>query len=179
MRHLVKWFLEGLAILAPLFITAWITVKIFQLVDGILPLDIPGLGFVVTIALIVLVGLLAHTMLGGLFRQLEDTVSRLPLVKILYNAVKDLFGAFAGEKKKFDKPVTVQLAPGSKAKLVGFVTQKDLKHLGLKGEVAVYCPHSYNFSGQLIVVPSKYVKPLKADSSEVMSFVVSGGVAGG
>ena len=177
-NRIIKWFLQGLAILAPMLITGMVAVWVFNLIDGILPLQYRGLGFVATLGIITFCGFLASTMLGGLFAYIENIFAELPLVKILYNAVKDLFNAFAGEKKKFDQPVTVQLVAGSKARLVGFVTQKDLGHLGLKGDVAVYCPHSYNFSGQLIVVPKAMVKPLKADSSDIMSFVVSGGVAG-
>jgi uncharacterized membrane protein len=45
--------------------------------------------------------------------------------------------------------------------------------------VAVYLPQSYNFAGNLFVVPTERVQPLDADSSEVMAFVVSGGISGG
>jgi uncharacterized membrane protein len=164
--------------MVPMLVTVYVAYLIFSAIDGVIPSNVPGLGFVVTLALITFVGFLASTMLGGLFVYVEGIFARLPLLKILYNAVKDLFNAFAGEKKKFDQPVTVQLMEGSQARFVGFVTQQDLAHMGLAGDVAVYCPHSYNFSGQLIVAPRKLVTPLNADSSAVMSFVVSGGVAG-
>ena len=177
MNKLVKWFLQGLVILVPMLITLWVAYRVFQTVDGMIDTRVPGVGFAVTVGLITFIGFLGSTVLGGVFVYLESLFARLPLLKILYTAVKDLLEAFAGDKRKFDQPVTVQLVPGGKAKLVGFVTQPDLAALGLPGEVAVYCPHSYNFSGQLILVPRRMVRPLKGESAQVMAFTVSGGVA--
>ena len=60
---------------------------------------------------------------------------------------------------------------------LGFITQEDLSKLGIEGKVAVYLPHSYNFSGNLFIVPSQNVIILKsASSADVMKFIVSGGV---
>lgn len=179
MKKIVKWFAEGLLILAPIFITIWVAYRVFQVIDHLIPAGMPGVGFVITLTFITLVGFLASTLLGGLFRYIEKLFSRLPLLKILYTALRDLLAAFAGEKKKFNQPVMVQLLPKSNTRIVGFITREDLAHLGIKEEVSVYCPHSYNFSGQLLIVPKSMVKPIPADSSTVMSFVVSGGVAGG
>jgi len=179
MKKIAKWFAQGLVILAPILITLWVAYEVFQWIDGLIPAKVPGMGFVITLALITFFGFLASTFMGSVFRYLERLFAKLPLLKILYNALRDLMEAFAGDQRKFDLPVLVRLTPGSEAHLVGFITQKDLTHLGIDGMVSVYCPHSYNFSGQLIVVPGNMVTPLKADSSTVMSFAVSGGVAGG
>ena len=59
---------------------------------------------------------------------------------------------------------------------LGFITQKDLSKLGIEGKVAVYLPHSYNFSGNLYIVPIENVTPIDASASESMKFIVSGGV---
>jgi uncharacterized membrane protein len=179
MKKIAKWFGQGLVIMAPIFITLWAAYEAFQLIDGLIPAKVPGVGFIMTLALITFFGFLASTFMGGVFRYLERLFARLPLLKILYNALRDLMEAFAGDQRKFDQPVLVRLAPGSEAHLVGFITQRDLSHLGIGDMISVYCPHSYNFSGQLIVVPAQMVSPLTADSSTVMSFTVSGGVAGG
>jgi len=61
-------------------------------------------------------------------------------------------------------------------KRIGFVTQKDMHEIGLEEMVAVYCPHSYNFSGNLYLVPKSHVTPLNLNSTDVMKFVVSAGV---
>jgi uncharacterized membrane protein len=179
MKKIVKWFAEGLIILAPIFITIWVAYRVFEAIDHLIPVNIPGIGFFITITFITFVGILGSTLLRGLFNYIGNVFSRLPLLKILYNALRDLFGAFAGEKKKFNQPVVVRLSHDSQTKLIGFVTQDDLNYLGMKDEVSVYCPHSYNFSGQLLIVKQEMVEPITADSSTVMAFVVSGGVAGG
>ena len=83
-----------------------------------------------------------------------------------------------GEKKSFDKPVIVALGKGIEARLIGFVTREDLGLLGLTDDVAVYFPQSYNFAGNLVVVPRESVTPLEADSADVMAFLVSAGVSG-
>ena len=60
---------------------------------------------------------------------------------------------------------------------LGFITQKDLSELKIEpGFIAVYFPHSYAFSGNLFIVPEKNVRELDAQSSEIMKFIVSGGV---
>jgi uncharacterized membrane protein len=96
---------------------------------------------------------------------------------MIYGSIKDLFDAFVGDKKSFNKPVLVQLVPGGSVRVVGFVTNEDLAVLGIKDQVAVYLPQSYNFAGNMIVVPREAVTPMDADSGSVMKFIVSGGVS--
>jgi uncharacterized membrane protein len=152
---------------------------VFTRVDGWLGLPIPGAGFVATIILIVLIGFLGSSLLTrSLLGALERLLSRLPFVRLLYGSTKDLLNAFVGEKRRFDKPVLVAVHEASALRMVGFVTQESLDHLGLVGYVSVYCPHSYNFSGQLYVVPATHVTPLDVTSADAMAFTVSGGVSG-
>jgi uncharacterized membrane protein len=108
----------------------------------------------------------------------DQTVGRLPFVRLLYTSTKDLLNAFVGEKRRFDKPVLVKLTDNSEARLVGFVTQESLDRLGLPGYSSVYFPQSYNFAGNLVVFPSSQLQPLDAASADVMAFIVSGGVTG-
>jgi uncharacterized membrane protein len=82
-----------------------------------------------------------------------------------------------GEKKRFNKPVLVRLTRSADIEKLGFITSEDLSELGIeKGRIAVYLPHSYNFSGNLYIVPVENVTLLDANASEVMKFIVSGGV---
>jgi len=73
----------------------------------------------------------------------------------------------------------VSLSPDGAVRVVGFVTEESLGEWGLKDEVAVYLPQSYNFAGNMVVVPKERVTPIEAEGSEVLTFVLSGGVAGG
>lgn len=178
-RRLLNYFLRGLVVLAPLVITLWITYEVFRRVDGLLGLPIPGLGFVVTIAGITLFGLLASNLITrGWLAALENIFARLPFVRLLYSSTRDLLDAFVGEKRRFDRPVSVTLTPGGTLKALGFVTRDSLEQLGMPGHVAVYLPQSYNFAGNLIIVPAAQVEPVSAESSDVMAFIVSGGVSG-
>jgi uncharacterized membrane protein len=96
---------------------------------------------------------------------------------MIYTSVKDLIDAFVGDKKGFKKPVSVTLLPGSNVQVIGFVTSESLNNLGLSDCVAVYLPQSYNFAGNLIIVPKEQITPLSADSADIMKFVISGGIA--
>ena len=61
---------------------------------------------------------------------------------------------------------------------MGFVTAEGAERLGMPGFVAVYLPQAYNFAGNVIIVPSEHIEPIVAESSEIMAFIVSGGVSG-
>lgn len=179
MRRLLGYFARGLVLLAPLAVTVWVCWIVFRSVDGWLGLPIPGAGFVATLGLITLFGFLGSNLLTrSLVSALEAVMTRLPFVRLLYGSTKDLLNAFVGEKRRFDKPVIVSLTADHSVRLMGFVTQESLGGLGLEGQVAVYCPHSYNFSGQLYIVQTAQVQPLDVASADAMAFVVSGGVAG-
>ncbi|MHC4170610.1 MAG: DUF502 domain-containing protein [Planctomycetota bacterium] len=184
MKKLVNYFLKGLVIFVPIALTVFVFVWAFTTLDSVFPdrltQSIPGLGILITVVLIFLIGFLASNFLGKkLFALVERVFTGLPLVKLLYSAVKDMIEAFAGEKKSFDKPVIATIGPGGSVKIVGFITRESLDNLGLKGHVAVYMPQSYNFAGNVLLLPKEAVKPLDIDSSQAMAFVVSGGVSCG
>lgn len=177
MKRLLNYFVQGLLLLAPLAITAYVCWITFVTIDGWLGLPVRGAGFLVTIALITLFGFLAGGFLTRRFvGLLESVMQRVPLVRMLYSSTKDLLNAFVGDKRRFDKPVLVELVPGSNAQAFGFITQESLDRLGLPGHLAVYFPQSYNFAGSLVIFPAAQVRRLGAESSAVMAFIVSGGV---
>ena len=179
MRRLLNYFLRGLVLVAPIAITMYVCWIVFVRIDGWLGLPIPGLGFVITVVLITLVGFLGSSLITrGLVAIVDQTVGRLPFVRLLYTSTKDLLNAFVGEKRRFDKPVLVRLSANTDARMVGFVTQESLDRLGLAGYAAVYFPQSYNFAGNLVVFPASNLEPIDAASADVMAFVVSGGVTG-
>ncbi|MEI6738995.1 MAG: DUF502 domain-containing protein [Gemmatimonadaceae bacterium] len=181
MGKVLGYFARGLVLVAPLGVTLAILWFIFTQVDGWLGqlVGLPrGAGFVATIALITLIGFLGSSLLTrSAMSWFERALSRLPFVRLLYGSTKDLLNAFVGEKRRFDKAVMVALRPDGPM-VLGFLTQESLAHLGLTEHVAVYCPHSYAFSGQLYVVPSARITVLDVASADAMAFVVSGGVAG-
>jgi uncharacterized membrane protein len=179
MKKLTKYFFEGLIFLVPALVTVYVIYIVFSKIDGLFRFRVPGLGFFATIATITVIGFVTSNLLTRrLVAVVDRSLRRLPLVRMIYTSVKDLTGAFVGEKKRFDKPVLVRLFPESKVQLVGFVTAESLGAYGLPESVAVYLPQSYNFAGNLVIVPRDQVTPLRAESGQVMAFIVSGGVAG-
>jgi uncharacterized membrane protein len=122
-----------------------------------------------------------------LFRPLwglvESLLQKAPLINLVYNSLKDLVDAFVGDKKKFNKAVLVDLGNGCLKP--GFVTAESLAidsmldgPTGAEGDawVAVYFPHSYNFSGNVYVVRRSQTRSVDAPSADFMKFIVSGGV---
>lgn len=109
---------------------------------------------------------------------LEKLVRRVPLVNTIYSSTKDLVTSFLGDKRKFDKPVLVMIDQVNQIERFGFITQTDLSKMHLPDDrVAVYCPISYSVAGDLIVVPASKVTPVDISSSEMMRFLLSGGLA--
>lgn len=187
MKKLIDYFVKGLLIFVPIALTVFLLYWVFNSADSlfqnIMPdslKKIPGLWLLPIVIMITLIGFLASNFLGRKFFELIEKIFRgLPIVKLLYSAVKDMIEAFAGEKKSFDKPVLATIAPGSKTKVVGFVTRESLDNFGLEDYVAVYMPQSYNFAGNVLLFPKEAVQPLNVESSQAMAFIVSGGVSCG
>ncbi len=185
-RKLLAWFLQGLIFTAPLALTIYILYVSFTVVDGILKdvilsifgFRIPGLGLLVILVFITMIGFLGSSIVfRPLLSYLDKLISQAPLVKIIYTSIKDFMSAFVGKERRFTEPVLVKVSNDANLEKMGFVTQKDLTNLGImSGKVAVYLPHSYNFSGNLFIVPVENITPLKANPAEVMKFIVSAGI---
>ena len=176
--RLLRYFVRGCLVSVPLAITGWVVWTTLTFIDRLLPIGIPGVGIVVTLSLVTLIGLFTSNVVGKRLFQLTDrALSRMPLVKLLYTSIKDLIRAFVGDHKSFDQPAAVALTPGG-ARMLGFVTRDGLHMLGMPDFVAVYFPQSYDFAGQLAVVPRDQVELLDVASSEIMTFIVSGGISG-
>jgi uncharacterized membrane protein len=178
-RKLIRYFLQGLLFVAPIGITATVMFKMLAFVDDLIDINIPGLGILIVFSSITLLGALASTLFAKpVFDLVENLLNHVPFVKVLYSSLKDFMDAFVGKDKKFTQPVLVLTAQESNLHMVGFVTKNDLAELGLEGMVAVYFPHSYNFSGNVYLVSKQHIKPIHASPTEVMKFIVSGGVSG-
>lgn len=187
MKKLIAYFLQGLLYIAPLGLTVYIIYTIFSYIDNslqkitseLLETKIPGLGVLTLVLFLILIGYLGNTIVARpLKKAFTKTIERIPLLNFVYSAFNDLFSAFVGKEKKFNRPVMVKVNLISDLEKLGFVTEDNLALLNEKGKVAVYFPHSYNFSGELFIVPKDHVRPINISSSEVMKFIVSAGLTG-
>ncbi len=178
MKIIIKSFLNGLLIISPIAFSLYILYVLFTKIDDLLPIETPGIGFLITVSAITLVGFLARNIFARkIIDFVEELFSKLPFVKLVYGSIKDLISAFVGDKKSFDKPVEVSLGPDDSVKAIGFVTMENLAQLGLTDYSAVYFPQSFNFAGNLLLIHNSKIRRLDMPSSDVMTFVVSGGVS--
>jgi len=187
MKKLLNFLIEGTLYAAPLGITVYIIYSLFTFIDSLLVdhinkflgVEIPGLGFLALLIFLILIGLIGRTFIAKPLKFLfKKIINRIPLLKFVYDAFNDLFTAFVGKEKKFSKPVLVKVNLNSDLEKLGFITEEDLNILGENDKVAVYFPHSYNFSGEMFIVPRANIKALDINSSDVMKFIVSAGLTG-
>ncbi|NJK84754.1 MAG: DUF502 domain-containing protein [Bacteroidales bacterium] len=184
-NKLLKYFLQGLLYLAPTAITLYLIYIIFNVIDSrmrlilarLLHIDIPGIGILVLILFITLLGFIGKSIFFKPVNMAIDSfMAKTPVIKLVYSSIRDLMSAFVGNEKKFNRPVLVKVNLISNLEKIGFITQTDLTELNIPGKVCVYFPHSYNFSGEMFIVPKEHVTPLNIPPAEAMKFVVSGGV---
>ena len=194
-KSFLQYFLQGLLILAPIAITFWAIAAVFEFIDGILPniihgiypaliedahghlRIIPGVGFVVVIAFVLLVGYASSSFIfTKIVEGFDALLQKTPGIKIIYSTLKDFFEAFAGEKKKFTNNVLANVDDNDVWR-IGFITQDDMVEFGLKDYVAVYIPMSYSISGNVYIIPRSRVKTItNISAAQTMKFAVSGGV---
>ena len=195
-KKLIRYFFQGVIVLAPIGITVYAVIWLFNSVDNILPniihslypnyiettpqgelRKIPGLGFIVVILVVMVVGWISsYFFVSRLVDVFDKVLENTPGVKFIYTSVKDFLEAFAGNKKKFDKPVLVNV-DGADVWRIGFITQSDAANFDLREHAVVYVPHSYAISGITYIVPKEKIRLLKHTSpSDAMKFAVSGGV---
>ncbi len=182
----VRYFIQGLVITVPVAITIIVFYKVISWVGSLFshfgtivsPFIDPFIILIIAILLILLMGLLGSSIiLRPMFNLFDSALEHTPFVKTIYGSIKDLISAFVGSKKRFNKPVLITINKENNIQQLGFITQEDLSELNLKaGTVAVYVPMSYSLSGNLLIVPADHITVVDASSSEVMKFIVSGGV---
>ncbi|KEO72781.1 DUF502 domain-containing protein [Anditalea andensis] len=176
-RRFLKYFLKGLLFVVPLGLTVYIVIALVVFLDSIIPIPVPGMGIMVMLVFITFVGYMASIFVTQpLFDQMEKWLFKIPLINIVYTSIKDLMSAFVGDKKKFNVAIVVKMSDNMFR--LGFMTQSDLQVLGEPGLVAAYFPHSYNFSGNLYLVPRENIRVIEnVNNADIMKFIVSGGVS--
>ncbi len=185
MKKIFAYFLQGILFIAPAAIIIYILYSLFITIDGLLiekieqllGFSIPGLGILFLFISLTILGYLGQTAIVKPITKLAgNLIKRIPVLNLLYTSFNDLFSAFVGKEKKFNTPVKVFFNKENKLYKLGFITKENLSEIGNEELAAVYFPHSYNFSGELYLVPKDQVEEIDLSPSEVMKFIVSGGV---
>ena len=188
-NKLFQYFLQGLLVIAPLAITIYAVYYIVSSIDNLLPIFTYknpdgsvsvrnyGLGFVIVIFAIIMIGYLSSFFIRlRMFSLFDSWLEKTPGIRFIYSTVKDFFEAFAGEKKKFNKPVLANIDDNDVWR-VGFITQEQANDFGFTDYVAVYIPMSYSIAGNVYLLPRNRVKAVtNIGATEAMKFAISGGV---
>ncbi len=184
MKKIFSYFLQGLLYIVPLAVTIYVIYAIVAYADSFFDHlnflgfgHIPGLGLIAMFFLICLIGYFGPTIISTPFAKLASTIlNKAPLIRVIYSSVKELMNAFVGKERKFGTPVIVSLDDANILYRIGFITSQDLTNIGITDKIAVCFPNSYGLLAELVLVPTDKVKPLNANSADVMKFIVSGGV---
>ena len=189
MKKLGRYFLQGMLYITPIAVTIYIIAFSFIWIDGLFNhLEIfqkgpfsnytfPGLGIIIILAVVTFVGYIGQKIISAPFiSMIESMIEKAPLIKVIYSSVKDLLSAFVGKERKFDQPVLVKLDNQKILERLGFITSNDLSSIGINDKIAVYLPSSYGLLGELVIVPKDNIELIDAASTDVMKFIVSGGV---
>jgi uncharacterized membrane protein len=184
-KRVIKWFLNGLLVVAPIGITLYILLYLFKMVDSLgkqillsfhLP-PITGLGVIITGALLMVIGCLSQLWFSRkLLEWTERLITRFPGLKTVYSMVKDTVHSLIGEKRSFSQVVLITHEDGGKR--IGFLTAEDVTAFQLDASyIAVYVPHALQVSGELRLYPREQVEFVDTPVEEAMRFCLTAGVA--
>lgn len=197
--RLRTYLIAGILVTAPIGVTLWIAWSLIDLVDewarslieGLLPpaynperylpFVIPGVGALLLVALLTLIGMLAAGFLGRLMlRGAEGLLARVPVVRNIYNAAKQIFGTVLTSRKAALQEVVLVEAPRPGMWSIGFVTGRSQGEVGaLLGEdfAAVVVPNAPNpITGFLLFVPRRELVKLDMSVEEGFRLIISGGI---
>jgi len=183
---LITGIITVLPIVLTLYLLYWLAISSEQVMGGALQWALPkvvyfpGLGTIAGLILVFLVGLLMKAVLvRQLFSFGEGIVFRLPIIKSVYRAIRDLFDFFSPKKEHFGRVVIVKV---NGMEMIGFIAQEDPHRLpeSLRNSdrVLVYLPMSYMIGGFTLLIPKQDVKPCQMNMDEAMRFVLTAGITG-
>jgi uncharacterized membrane protein len=184
-----RWFIAGVLVVVPIIITWLVLNFLFHAVDGILqPLifklterQIPGLGILTTLIIILVVGALARNFFGSRLIKVGDSIlARVPFIRPVYSSAKQLLEAIALPSANSFKDVVMIEYPRREIWAIGFISNRMQveRGEGKSAMVSVFIPSTPTpMSGMVVVVPEREVVILDMTVEEGIKFVVSGGVA--
>ncbi len=195
-RQTRKHFLAGLLVIVPLGITYYVVSAIVTTMDRVLailpprfhpdtylPFHVPGIGVIVTLLIIQAVGFLGANLLGRrVVKTYEGVLERIPVVRTLYVAVKQLLEQMSsGDAERFRRVVLVEY-PRKGLYSLGFVTgvtRGEIQEKTAERVVNVFLPTTPNpTSGFYLLVPEKDAVPLEISVEDAFKLIISAGLVG-
>ena len=188
MKRLASLFLTGLATLLPIVLSIYIVFWVFTIIDNILApflakyfgIVVPGLGFLLTIIIVLLVGLISTNLLGKKFVVWgEIIIYRTPLLGKIYSTVRKITNSiFSSGKGSFRTVVLVEF-PRKGIYSLGFITNENVPFLD-EDNYSIFIPTTPNpTSGWFIIMPKESVKILDMSVDVGIEMVISAGMVNG
>ncbi len=194
-NRLRNYFLAGVVVVAPIGITFWLAWQIFNFIDGsvkplipvrynpetYLPFSIPGLGLLVTFVVLTVVGAFAANFLGRmLVRQGEFLVDRMPVIRNVYGALKQIFETVLRQSSTSFRQVVLVEYPRRGLWAIAFITgttEGEVQSTTEDEHMNIFLPTTPNpTSGFLLFVPAKDLVHLSMTVEEGIKMVISGGI---
>jgi uncharacterized membrane protein len=188
LNKIQRWFLAGLFLLAPTYITVVVILWIFNHIDAPLrslvagifpPAAIPGIGVLGTFLLILAAGAVASTFIArALFGAFERMLLSIPMVRTLYSGVKQLLSPFSPEESAQLQRVVIVEWPGDGLYMLGFLVKAGAC-VGPQGELMSACllPSNHLHLGNVVLIPDRRIFPVDMSIEEGLKFLVSMGAA--
>lgn len=189
MSQIGRILLKGLVAILPIGMTIyliyWLGITTETVLSGpirwFVPAEsyVPGMGLAAGFVVLFIAGLLVNAyVVRRSMRVVEALVMRVPVVKTVYGALRDVTRLVNtdGRKGDLERVVMVDIGPG---RVIGFVTQE---HAALPGSgtqedlIAVYLPMSYQIGGYTLYLPRSRVEPIDLSVEEAMRIVLTGGL---
>ena len=186
-----SYFLTGIVVTAPVGLSLYIVWAVLTWIDkkvgDVLSLwlvgrsDIPGLGVILALTFFILVGMLTHNFLGRILLNISHYVmERLPIVKTLYSAFKQVFEMAIGKKAQAFRDAVLVEYPHKGTYTIGFLMGKTGGEVPLRAGqelMSVYIPTiPIPTSGFLIFIPPEDVIDLDMSVDDALKMIISGGM---
>ncbi len=184
-----RQFLSGVLVVVPLILTYVVLRFLFEAVDGILlPVvekvlgyNVPGLGIITTLLIILLTGFFTRSLLGGtIYKRGDRVLTKIPIIRIIYLAAKQLIQAISMPTVNSFKEVVMIEYPRRGLFIIGFATAR-VKYandrIGQQKLIGVFIPSTpMPASGFVIFAPENEIMKVNLSVEEALKMLVSGGI---
>ena len=190
-----NYFLTGVLVSAPVFITFWIVFSLVKFFDQLitplipfyinpnyyLPTDVPGLGLIILVALLVFIGFITASFFGSfILKKTESLINKIPLIKVFYKTIKQIIETIFKNNSNAFRDVVLLEYPRKGLWVLGFTTGEVkgvVKNKINQQLVNVFVPTTPNpTSGFLLMVPKSQLKYLNAKVDDAIKTIVSAGI---
>lgn len=189
MNKIQKIFISGLVAFLPMALTIYVVFAGISIVENLLGSFLrqmlppeayfPGFGFLTTVILIFLLGLMLNNLLtASILRKIQEKLTEIPFVKVVYSPLRDLMNLFSKGRgdSNLQKVVLADFGQGKKA--LGLVTREHFEDTGVQSlknneRIAVYFPMSYGLGGYTLLIQKSEIEHVDIPVEKAMSLALT------